>query len=128
MKLLAKFNQTLSFTPAERRVVLILVSTFLVGITIKIVKSAFGGPPKFDYTSMDSAFSFLSSAQNAAKDQLSDSTEKYGQTKNDAAELKIDINTATKAQFVGLPGIGDAIAERIVSYRDRHGRFKSIRN
>ena len=127
MNLLAKFNQTFGFTPAERRVVLILLSTFLVGITIKIAKSAFDGPSQYDYASIDSTFSILSDTQNVTKTQLPDSPENRVLAQSDVPDLKIDINTATKAQFVRLPGIGDVIAERILSYRNRHGRFKSIR-
>ncbi len=127
MNLLAKFNQTFGFTPAERRVVLILLSTFLVGITIKIVKSEFGGPSQYDYTSIDSTFSVLSDSQNVAKTQLADSLDNGIPAQSDVTDLKIDINTATKAQLVRLPGIGDTIAERILLYRDSHGRFKSIK-
>ncbi len=39
---------------------------------------------------------------------------------------KIDINTATAADFERLPKIGPSIAERIVAYRDAHGPFSRI--
>ena len=35
----------------------------------------------------------------------------------------VDLNTASEAQLVQLPGIGPALASRIVAFRDRHGRF-----
>jgi competence protein ComEA len=38
----------------------------------------------------------------------------------------ININTATQAQLEALPGIGPALASRIVSYRNQHGRFASV--
>jgi competence protein ComEA len=38
----------------------------------------------------------------------------------------ININTATKEQLVALSGIGDSRAEDIISYRSKHGSFKSI--
>lgn len=39
---------------------------------------------------------------------------------------KLNINTATSAQIELLPGIGPALAGRIVAYRTAHGRFTSI--
>ena len=37
----------------------------------------------------------------------------------------LNINSATKEQLQTLPGIGPAIAERIVLYREQFGPFKS---
>ena len=38
----------------------------------------------------------------------------------------LDINTATKADFVKIKGIGQKKAERIIAYRDEHGKFTNI--
>ncbi len=38
----------------------------------------------------------------------------------------LNINTATKAQLMELPGIGDAKAEAILSYRESVGKFSCI--
>ena len=38
----------------------------------------------------------------------------------------VDINTATKAQLMQLPGIGEAKAADIIAYRDTHGRFENL--
>jgi len=38
----------------------------------------------------------------------------------------LDINTATKADFVKVKGIGAKKAERIIAYREEHGKFASI--
>ena len=38
----------------------------------------------------------------------------------------MNINTATRDQLVTLPGIGEAKATAIISYRESHGGFKSV--
>ena len=39
---------------------------------------------------------------------------------------KVNINTATLDELDKLPGIGPAIAQRILDYREEHGRFETI--
>ena len=43
-----------------------------------------------------------------------------------ASENKIDINTAGVEQLSNLQGIGPAIAQRIIDYREANGNFMSI--
>lgn len=38
----------------------------------------------------------------------------------------VQLNQATMEQLQTLPGVGPALAERIVAYRNEHGPFKSI--
>jgi competence protein ComEA len=42
------------------------------------------------------------------------------------ASGKININLATAAELDALPGIGPALAGRIVAYREQHGPFASL--
>jgi competence protein ComEA len=38
----------------------------------------------------------------------------------------VDLNTADQAALETLPGIGPALAGRILAWRDEHGRFASV--
>ena len=42
------------------------------------------------------------------------------------SDVKIDINTADAAQLMALEGIGEAMARKIIEYRETHGGFASI--
>lgn len=45
---------------------------------------------------------------------------------NNQSDTKININTATVEELKKLPRVGDAIAKRIIEYREKYGRFKRI--
>ena len=42
------------------------------------------------------------------------------------AASPLNINTATPAQLETLPGLGKAVAGRIVEYREKNGNFKKV--
>lgn len=42
------------------------------------------------------------------------------------ADAPIDLNQASAAQLTRLPGIGEALAKRIVDFREQHGPFKRV--
>jgi competence protein ComEA len=42
------------------------------------------------------------------------------------ALLQVDLNRADAAALQELPGIGPVLADRIVAYRESHGRFTSV--
>jgi competence ComEA-like helix-hairpin-helix protein len=36
----------------------------------------------------------------------------------------LNLNLATASELIKLPGIGEAMAKRIIDYREHHGRFR----
>jgi competence protein ComEA len=43
-------------------------------------------------------------------------------------EERVNLNSATVAELETLPGIGPALAERIVAYREQHGPFRTVKD
>ncbi len=41
-------------------------------------------------------------------------------------DMKIDLNTAGVDELIQLPGVGKILAERIIDYRTRYGRYVFI--
>ena len=44
----------------------------------------------------------------------------------ESPQLVMDINQASAEGFAKLPGIGPALAQRIVIYRQKHGQFRRV--
>ena len=64
--------------------------------------------------------------QEIYDDGISNTVSPYQESGNQSVNSRININTASKEQLVTLPGIGESRAGDIISYRSKHGSFKSI--
>ena len=137
MKLFDKFNQTFGFTPIESRVVIFLLASFVAGMGIRLIKSTASGESSFDYSASDSEFAARSrqltmedsSSVDAEQAESPESKPKQRARATASKELQpesINLNSATKDELIKLPGIGEAMAERIMLYREEHGPFDSV--
>ena len=111
----------LALTTAERRVLQFLVAGFIVGLGVKVTQELVASPPKFDYSASDSAFVALSSGMYAdtTADPEMDKPEPTG---------PVRVNSATKAELMTLPGVGEVTAERILIERQDNGPFGSVKD
>lgn len=51
--------------------------------------------------------------------------ENSAENESGGSDGKININTAGRSELMEIPGIGESKADRILSYREAHGRFTS---
>lgn len=127
MHLLRSFQERFGFTRNELTALIVLSAAFLAGSAIKLWAPPgipLQGQRAFSYAAADSQFLALSRT-------LRDTTATERRTiRTQAGRLpahgSINVNTASAEELQALPGIGPAIAGRIVTYRKEHGGFRTI--
>ena len=63
---------------------------------------------------------------NTKIDENSDSKSSNSSDSSSSMSGKININTANASELDKLPGVGEAIAKKIIEYREYNGNFSSI--
>lgn len=53
-------------------------------------------------------------------------TTEFAKQAKETTNTKININTANKEKLETLPGIGESTAQKIIEYREKNGKFKTI--
>ncbi|MGA7159409.1 MAG: helix-hairpin-helix domain-containing protein [Bacteroidota bacterium] len=127
MKLLKRVQDFAAFTKNEQKIFLFLSVVFIAGVSIKAYRTYFVPQPvrQFDYSALDKEFEERSKHLTSIT-QYDGPKDTTATTNAPNAKKKINLNTATKAQLVSLPGIGESIAEQILIFRDEHGLFSSV--
>jgi competence protein ComEA len=124
MKMISRVQETFGFTRNELKVILFLAVSLAAGAGIRWAvasrQPAYGAA--FDYAAMDREFADGSRRSPAA------TTEHPAprQLSTTAAAVIVNLNTASQAELMRLPGIGEKYAERILRYRSEHGPFTSV--
>lgn len=109
---LRRLNSHLTLTKQERTVVIFLVVSLLIGNSVLFLKRRKGNFAKDLVTSERPTLDELIEAS----DSLLREGKKY---------IKMDINSANPSELGLLPGVGPALARRIIEYRNKFGPFKT---
>lgn len=111
------------FTMSGKTQLRLLVSVALVFFAILLLYSLFFTQPVKLYSiAATEPGSDLSQSKGEHNDVPNTSSEVIGLEK----PLKIDLNTATKADLMKIDGIGEVLASRIIEYRNTNGSFNNV--
>ncbi len=129
-----------NFTKNELKIILFAVAVLATGFTVKLIKNNSVSDKSFDYKSDINTFREINRKNNYQKETitqeeknlllrtdslLNSEKKKLKSTKEEKlAGRKININTADKETLSLLPGVGEATAEKIIKYREKHKGFK----
>jgi len=125
-----RVSDWLALTGTERKVILFLSGTVLVGAGIRLYQETFPSVPRFDYRASDSTFAALSEKEIGEAEPeaafVAESNAEESTAEDDTATSRVNINSASKQELMTLPGIGEVMSDRIIAYRVEAGPFRTI--
>lgn len=127
MKQFRPFSRRLILTRSESVALLVIASLYVVGFTWSHVQETTESFDPAVYAELDS---LIAAGGIVPVDTLPKPGRKEGEDSLETEPLRdgiglLDVNTAGLAKLMDLPGIGPALASRIIDYRTRHGHFKA---
>jgi competence protein ComEA len=113
-------HHRLGFTRSEIAIVGLLCAGLMTGTAVRMFRQTPAGQRVFPYATTDSAFAQGVRAFHTARQPQAEPGTASSPVRS------VDINSATAPELIALPGIGPAMAARIIAYRTAHGRFGRI--
>ena len=115
-------------TPNERKGLLFLALVALSGTGVRLWRARMPPPAEARVAALEHQLGRIDSARSARRDSKA-IRKRQSKTPQPAApsdSQPMEINTATAAQIEALPGIGPALAKRIVAHRDSAGPLADL--
>lgn len=120
MRIRDLLQQRLGFTRNEIVVVGLLCAGLTAGTAVRMFRNTPQGQRFFPYAATDSMF------ERGARAWQKEVRARPESGASHTAPRIVNINEATMPDLIALPGIGPAMAGRILAYRKEHGRFTSV--
>lgn len=105
---------------------LVIVFMFALGIVLRDVHASGGIIARYS-TALAPTPEAVYQTEASTPETEADDAESSADTAETSGDM-ININTAPKETLVLLDGIGDKMAQRIITYRTEHGPFETIQD